>query len=1043
MTIEELKRKLLDAENAQTNNACAILCRGLLSDAVDSIFEKAGAKKPKDASLLELIDHPAVIGFIDDADIINTLHYVRILGINAEHGRNTRKKEAKLALADVTYLVGLLEAKEHGTEQTYHKPPYMSEAATRRIYIDTYLREAGWDVLDTENLALPCKAGIEIEVQGMPNAHGVGYCDYVLYGKDGKPLAIVEVKKTSVAPEIGRHQVDLYAECMAKVYGYKPVMYYTNGYTTRIIDGIYPDRDVAAFHSMEELELMLQRRNRGDITDLRINDEITNRPYQKMAITNICEWLNAKHRRGLLVMATGTGKTRVAISLVDILTRNNWVKNVLFLADRTSLVNQAKRNFAKLMPNMSICELSAGGDKDYNARLMFCTYQTMIHYIDAEDKRFSTGRFDLIIIDEAHRSIFNRYGAIFKYFDSLLVGLTATPKNEVDANTYRIFGCEAGIPNFDYALEDAVKEKYLVGYHAINRTSKLLTEGIHYDSLTDEQKQQLDEYLEDDPPTPDFNISGNEIFKVLFNRDTCCTVIEELMRWGLRVDQGETIGKSIIFAYNHKHAQMIVDCFHELYPDYPANTCQLVDYSVNYGDDLVIKFEEDPEFRIAVSVDMLDTGVDVPAVLNLVFFKKVRSKIKFVQMIGRGTRLCENLYGVGKHKSGFQIFDYCGNFEYFDTHPDGKEGKEMLTLSQRRFHVRMDMLFALQKVEYQEDAWSKAYYEAIKTELHKDVVTIKAHDNRVQVREAMQYVDKYYDLKTWESLSPVLVKEAKVHIAPLLDSGLNGEHLSVAFDVRMFHIELALLEGKPLSSAGEHVKNVRLIAKYLVEEKASVPQVLGKMSDLKQLMGEAFWNDLSVASLEDMRISVRGLMQFLVGHGKGKFDIDIPDEVDKAEYQPEDTAIDIRTYREKVIDYLVEHVDSPVIRKIHNLEPINNQDLTELEQILWHDLGTREEYDQATTTENLAAFVRSLIGLSQESVNEKFGEYLSGNTLNFQQQEFVKTIINYVRENGDISLEDIVNVEPFNNYDVYELFGMQLKAMVAVVNLLHNSVRAA
>lgn len=655
MEIYQLRNQLNDIANEQDYTKSAIACRDLLIQAVEFIYSNAGVQPPQKASLLELIDNPVVTSYIDDKDIMNALHYIRILGINAVHGRIVRKKVSKLALDNITYLIGLISAKETGTESSYRKPPYMSEAATRRLYINLYLNEAGWDVLDTKNVISPSKAGIEIEVQGMPNQHGIGYCDYVLYGKDGKPLAIVEVKKTSVSPEKGRHQVDLYAECMKKVYGYKPIMYYTNGYTTRVIDGIYPDRDVYAFHSIDELELMLQRRNRDDIKDLKINDDITNRPYQKMAITNICEWLNAKHRRGLLVMATGTGKTRVAISLVDILTRNKWVKNVLFLADRTSLVNQAKRNFAKLMPNMSVCELSGNGEKDFNARLMFCTYQTLIHYIDAEDKRFTTGRFDLIIIDEAHRSIFNRYGAIFKYFDSFLVGLTATPKNEVDANTYRIFGCEAGIPNFDYVLEDAVAEKYLVGYNVLNRTSKLLTEGIDLKSLTDDEKNQFDEYLEEDPPTPDFNIPGNELFKYLFNRDTCRRVIEELMVRGLRVDDGETMGKTIIFAYNHKHAQMIVDTFQELYPNYPANTCQLVDYSVNYGEDLVIKFEEDPEFRIAVSVDMLDTGVDVPAVLNLVFFKKVRSKIKFIQMIGRGTRLCEDIYGPGKILTSYKF----------------------------------------------------------------------------------------------------------------------------------------------------------------------------------------------------------------------------------------------------------------------------------------------------------------------------------------------------------------------------------------------------
>lgn len=1040
MTISQLQTKLNIAANEKIHSECAKLCREILAASIDYIYENAHVEKPKGASLLELIDGPIVTAYVNDADMVKSLHYIRILGMNAVHGRSVRKKEAKHALDGITWLVGLIAAKEAGTDSSYHRPPYMSEATTRRLYIDLYLQEAGWDIIDSENTVLPGKAGIEIEVLGMPNAHGKGYCDYVLYGKDGKPLAIVEVKKTSVSKEVGRHQVDLYAECMKAVYGYKPIMYYTNGYSTSIIDGIYPDREVAAFHSLEDLELMMQRRTRSKITDLKINDEITNRPYQKMAITSICEWLNENKRRGLLVMATGTGKTRVAISLVDILTRNKWVKNVLFLADRTSLVNQAKRNFAKLMPNMSICELSASGDKDYNARLMFCTYQTMINYIDAEDKRFTTGRFDLIIIDEAHRSIFNRYGSIFRYFDSFLVGLTATPKNEVDANTYQIFGCEAGQPNFAYSMDEAIKEKYLVGYKVINRTSKLISEGIKYDELTDAEKAQLDGYLADEVPTPDFTIAGSELFKYLFNKDTCRKVLEELMTEGYRVNGGETMGKSIIFAYNHEHAKMIVDCFHDMYPDYPANYCQLVDYQVNYGEDLVIKFEEDPEFRIAVSVDMLDTGVDVPAVLNLVFFKKVRSKIKFVQMIGRGTRLCENLYGAGKNKSGFLIFDYCGNFEYFDLHPDGKDAKEVLTLSQRLFHVRLDMLYELQKLEYQEDTWFHAYYDQIKTELHNCVIKIKSHDSRIQVRQAMQFVDKYYDRATWVSLSPVMVKEAKQHLSPLLDSGLNGDHLAVAFDVRIYYIEKALLASGEISQVTEHIKNLRLIAQYLLTEKASVPQVLAKAADLKLMMSEAYWPEVKVPELERLRNSLRELMQFLKGSGKQKFEIDIPDQVDDAVFRPGDTAIDIRTYREKVIDYLVEHSDSPVIQKIHNLEPINNDDLQELERVLWHDLGTQEDYEQTTDKENLAAFVRSLIGLSQEAVNEKFGEYLNGNTLNSQQQEFVRTIINYVRENGDVEVSDLVNTEPFNNYDLAEIFGAYLTRVVSIVGVLHNSI---
>lgn len=1045
MTISELKSQLNEVLEFKSNTESAKLCRKLLSNCVEFIYKKQNQSIPKNASLLEMIDSPVVSAYIGDLEIIHNMHYVRILGMNAEHGLNIRKKELKLAHDNISYIVGFLDSKDKGEECSYKKPQYMSEAATRKLYIDLYLKEAGWDVLDTENIRIPAKAGIEIKVEGMPNPQGFGFCDYVLYGKDGKPLAIVEVKKTSVSPEVGRHQVDLYAECMKSVYGYKPIMYYTNGYHTRIIDGIYPDRDVMAFHSLADLELMLHRRNEGTITDFSINDDITSRPYQKIAITKICEWFNSNHRRGLLVMATGTGKTRVAISLVDILTRNKKIKNVLFLADRTALVNQAKRNFAKLLPNMPICELSSSGEKDYNARLMFCTYQTMINYIDAEDKIFTTGRFDLIIIDEAHRSIFNRYGSIFKYFDSLLVGLTATPKEEVDANTFHIFGCEAGIPNYDYSLEDAIHDKYLVGYTVRNRSSKMLSEGINYKVLSYDEREQLEEYLvetETDLPTPDFNIPGNEIYKYLFNKDTCRKVIGELMQWGLRVDGGETMGKTIIFAYNHKHAQMIVDAFQELYPDYPSNTCQLVDYQTKYGDDLVLKFEEDPVFRIAVSVDMLDTGVDVPAVLNLVFFKKIRSKIKFVQMIGRGTRLCEDIFGPGRNKSSFQIFDYCGNFEFFDLHPEGKPGKEMLTLSQKLFNIRLDMLYELQRLEYQEDREMVEYYRTIRDELHSYVVTVKTHATRIQVRDEMQYVDKYCDISNWISLSPVMIKEIKKHLTNLIDSGLGGDFLSVAFDIRIYFIELDILKTYSAVNSTSHIKTLRKCAQFLLNEKASVPQVKNKAEDLKRLLSESLWEKPTIAELEKLRLSLRDLMQFLKGAERKKHDIDIEDDIFDSEYQPENTSIDIRTYREKVIDYLEAHSDNPVIKKIHNLEPITIDDLKLLEDVLWHELGSQDDYAQVTSIQNLAAFVRSLIGLSQEAVNEKFGEYLNDNTFNSQQQEFILAIINYVRENGDIELEDMVNTEPFNNYDLSEMFGESLPAVIGIVNKLHLSVVA-
>jgi len=1042
ITLELIREETQKAIAFETPGERVKYYRRVLSLIVEYIYELKGEDKPSKASLLELIDSNVVGSYIKDADIINSLHYIRILGINAEHEQRIKKTEDKLAQSNLLYLIGLIEAQANGTQQDYQKPLYMSEATTRRLYIDLYLREAGWDVMETENVCAAGKAGIEIKVDGMPNAQGIGFCDYVLFGRNGKPLAIVEAKKTSVSPEKGRHQVDLYGECMKAVYGYKPILYYTNGYVTKIIDGLYPDRQVMAFHTIDELELMLQKRNRGDITDTKVDSRIAGRPYQSMAITNLCEWLNQKHRRGLLVMATGTGKTRVSIALVDVLTRNNWIKNVLFLADRTSLVHQAKVNFNKLLPNMSICELSGNDDKDYNARLMFCTYQTMINYIDAEDKRFTSGRFDLIIIDEAHRSIFNKYGSIFSYFDCLLVGLTATPKSEVDANTYRVFGCESGTPNFDYSLDEAVKDHYLVNYKAFNRTTQLMKRGVKYKDLSPEDQAKVDQIFPEDMPTPDFTIPGNKLFKKIFNKGTCRTVLEEVMTNAIRTNGGEIIGKTIIFAYNHPHAEMIVNCFREMYPNYPANYCQLVDNYVKYADDLITKFEEDDEFRIAVSVDMLDTGIDVPAVVNLVFFKPVKSKIKFVQMIGRGTRLCPDLFGKGKDKTHFVIFDYCDNFGYFDQNPDGTDGIQTRSLSQRFFEIRLDVLYELQRIEYQETEFGRAYYNKLKQALVDEISDIKKNSTRLQVRAEMQFVDKYSDYDIWTCLSPVMVKEIKLHISPLLDSGLKGNDLVIAFDVRMLDVELSILLQGNTGRANRDVKVIREVAQYLLT-KASVPQILEKATQLKTLVSEQFWSSPSVEKIESLREDVRDLMKFLERGKTPPIDIDVEDETESNGDDGNGEGFDIRTYREKVLDYLAAHSDTEVIQKIQKLEKIDADDLKELERILWQELGTKDEYEQSTDIDNLAVFVRSLVGLDQDTINEKFGEFLNGNVLNAQQQEFVKAIINYVRENGDIRREDLIEKSPFDKQFVGELFGENISVVIQIVDLIHGCVSVA
>lgn len=1044
------------AEQASSVEDKAKHCRNALDEIVMFIYEKESKKYPTNATLLELLDSNVISGYVNNAVILESLHYVRILGMNAKHGIHIKKTQVKIAFDNISFFVQFLVKKYDTPDQmdTVVLPRYMSEAETRKIYIDLYLNEAGWDVMEPNSKTMlpngtevdsgtvfPAKACCEIPVGNMPNASGVGFCDYVLYGKDGKPLAIVEAKKTSVEALVGQQQVKTYGNCMKVVYGYVPVLYYTNGYEIYVIDGIYPSRKIVAFHSLEELEYLIQKRGRNNILDININDNISGRPYQKMAITGVCERFNEKYRRSLLVMATGTGKTRVSISLVDVLLGNKWIKNVLFLADRTSLVEQAFKNFKKHLPNMSYCVLSDRKLADEpNARVTFSTHQTMINYIDAEDKEFTCGHFDLIIIDEAHRSVFNKYSAIFDYFDSLLVGLTATPKDEVDANTYQLFNCESGEPNFAYSLDEAVIEKYLVPYKVESKTTKILSQGIKYRDLSDMDKQNVESVLMEEDIDDDFVIPKEKLFKLFYNIDTCGKILDNLMTNGLRVDYGQKVGKTIIFAYNHRHAELIVDTFKKNYPSLGEDYCQLIDNKVKGADDLIIKFQEDDDFRISVSVDMLDTGVDVPEILNLVFFKPIKSKIKFVQMIGRGTRLCPKLID-GADKKYFLIFDYCSNFEFFEVHPDGMSVSNGKSLSQKLFDVKLDILVELQSYDHQMDVICKAYYDKLKPELFRTTQDIKKNASRISVRQEMSYVDKYIDYEIWGAIAPLAKKEMQLHLSKLIDSDLDQEMSALCFDMQMLQIELSVLASGGIGKVSKQVERVRLVSKILLDYAASQPAVIGKAESLKAVVSIEFWSNPRIDRLEKYREDIRELLKYLP-EGANPININAEDTVFDGGYNGY-PLVDIRTYKEKVIDYLAEHDDNETIHKIQNLEPVNAEDLKELERILWHELGTAEDYYSATDINNLAAFIRSIVGVEQEAINEKFGEFLNENVLNSQQQEFVKSIIDYVRENGDIKPEDLIEKSPFDNYDILDLFGSDITIITNIVNRIHNSIIAA
>jgi type I restriction enzyme R subunit len=660
----------------------------------------------------------------------------------------------------------------------------------------------------------------------------------------------------------------------------------------------------------------------------------------------------------------------------------------------------------------------------------------MINLIDGDDRTFGIGRFDLIIIDEAHRSIFNKYKAIFTYFDSLLVGLTATPRDEIERSTYSTFDLEEGVPTFHYEMEEAVRDHYLVGYTVLDRTTKFLKQGVKYSELSKEEKEEYEKTFltpEGELPT---ELSGAEFFKKIYNDNTVDLVLQTLMNEGLKVNGGDLIGKTIIFAFNHVHAELIVKRFEKLYPELGPEYCKLVDNYVTYAQSIIDSFSvRDKLPQIAVSVDMLDTGIDVPDILNLVFFKRIYSKIKFVQMIGRGTRKSDNIFGHLKHKNQFYIFDFCDNFSFFEMNPEGRLVNQGYSMTQKVFQMKLDLLFELQKQEHQTNSFHKTYYEKIRTELYQTVRDFKRE--RILVRNSLPIVDKYSVESKWMYLSKFDIQEVKNNLTLLVDSDKDIESAK-AFDLKVFYIMLSLISEDVVAKRA--IEQVVRISQALLE-RLSIPQVAEKKELLLEVITQTYWNNVNVEKLEYLRNELRYLIQYITDE-IGIYSTDFKDElIDQG--TKDINIIDFKTYEEKVIDYLLSNEVNETIIKIKMLDKINAEDLKELERILWQELGTKDDYFNVTKEENLAVFIRSIVGIEQEAINQKFSEYLNTNILSSKQQEFVKSIINYVQQNGDITKQDLVEKSPFSDFDVVGLFNDKIDILISVINNLHESILVA
>lgn len=1048
--IAESAEKILSIDPA----ACVLNCRRAMEAAVKWMYAVDGSLvMPWDDKLVTLINTEEFRGIVDD-QLIFRLDFIRRMGNNAAHGGKViTREQAVLCLQNLFVFFDFLAYcyGENYTEHTFNpallaeqsaqptppavdedaarkldalikenaalkeqltqrreeqhqtyvpKPLEISEYKTRKLYIDAMLQDAGW--VEGKNWLN------EVKLPGMPNKSETGYADYVLYGDDGKALAIVEAKRSCVDPAVGRQQAKLYADIIEKQQGRRPVIFLTNGFETKIDDGQYPERKCAAIWSKRDLEKWFNLlRMRTHLDNIVVDENIAGRYYQENAIKAVCNTFDARNRRkALLVMATGSGKTRTVIALCKVLLEHGWVKNILFLADRNSLVTQAKRSFVNLLPELSVTNLCEERDNT-TAHCVFSTYQTMMNCIDAiedaEGKLFTVGHFDLVICDEAHRSIYNKYRDIFTYFDAPLVGLTATPKDEIDKNTYALFDLGNGAPTYGYELAQAVKDGYLCDFVSVETTLKFIQQGIVYDELTDEEKEEYEAKFADENGDVPECVMPSALNEWVFNEDTIRKVLNTLMTDGLKIDYGSKIGKSIIFAKNHTHAEKILEIFNREYP-HLYGYAKVIDNYMTYAQSAIDEFSDPQKLpQIAISVDMLDTGIDVPDVLNLVFFKKVMSKAKFWQMIGRGTRLCPGLID-GKDKDKFYIFDFCGNFEFFRM-SKGNATASALSLQGALFSLKAQMAFKLQDAVYKTDELS-AFRQTLVDDMVRKVSEL--NQDNFAVKQHLKFVELYTSPNRYQSLSYEDTLMMQQELAPLLLPEPDAPK-ALRFDALLYGMELAHLAGLPYNRAHHDL----LQKADALSKIANVPEIAAQSALLEKILHTDYVENTGVDELEKIRKALRDLMKYITNE-QSAYETGFGDEILSIEWkQSELENDDLQNYKMRAEFYVRQHQNELAIAKLKMNVPLTDSDITQLEEILWSEVGTKQDYEAEYGKKPLGEFIREIVGLDMNAAKEAFSAYLTNVNLDSRQIYFVNQIVEYIVHNGMMKDMSILQEAPF------------------------------
>ena len=1073
---EEIFR--IDAEASVLN------CRRAMEFAVKWMYSvDAGLKAPAyDDSLVALMSTEEFRNIVD-ASLLTRMHFIRKMGnIVAHAGKKISEEQARLCLENLFYFLDFvaycygadytenhydraladkqtetlidnaveinfeeliaenkalkkeLTRRREEQEKTYAPKAEPSEYETRKLYIDVMLSDAGW--AENRNWIS------EYPLYGMPNASGEGFADYVLLGDDGKPLAVVEAKKTCVDVAVGRQQAKLYADLLEKKFGRRPVIFLTNGYDTKIWDDrYYPERAVSGIYSKRDLERLFNlRTQRTPLKYVTVNKGIAGRYYQEAAIKSVCEAFDERNRRkALLVMATGSGKTRTVIGLIDVLLQHGWVKNVLFLADRTALVTQAKRAFVNLLPDFSVTNLCERGS-DPLACGIFSTYQTMMNCIDSvkddEGRLFTCGHFDLIVCDEAHRSIYNKYQAIFDYFDAPLIGLTATPKDDIDKNTYDIFELEQGVPTYGYDLAQAVLDGYLVDYKTADVALKFMQQGVVYAELSEQEKAEYENTFADENGDYPESISSKALNEWLFNENTIVQALRCVMKNALKVDYGQKIGKTIIFAKNHRHAELIFEIFNREYP-HLNGYAKVIDNYLNYAQSAIDEFSDPQKLpQIAISVDMLDTGIDIPEILNLVIFKPVLSSAKFWQMIGRGTRLCPELLD-GADKDKFFVFDFCGVCDFFRANK-GKEVNDQVALQSAIFNLKAQIVYKLQDAAYQTDDLI-AFRNRLIGELKAGIAALDKTNFAVKLQ--LKFVEKY---ATDIAYSPLSYEDTLIiaeHVSPLVLPD-KDDVAAVRFDSLMYGIELAYLAGKTYTRArNDLIKKVVALSRI-----ANIPQIMVHTDLIENILKPEYLEAAGINEFERIRENLRELMKF-IPKNRMTYTTDFTDEILSIEWKDAELDSDaLKNYKIKAERYVREHQDVGAIAKLKRNEPLNADDIAALEEILWRDLGTKEDYEISFGTKPLGEFVREIVGLDMASAKAAFAEYLNESKFDSRQIYFVNKIVEYIVKNGVMKDLSVLQSAPFTDrgsiVDIFRDVNVwyEIRKIIATIN--SNAVAA-